>query len=69
MKKEMEVKVKETVNVALALVAEVEVEADDLAQAVEEPVQAVVKTELSPATTASKRVTWVMNALILQNKE
>lgn len=57
MKKEMEVKVKETVNVALALVAEVEVEADDLAQAVEEPVQAVVKTELSPATTASKRVT------------
>jgi hypothetical protein len=57
MKKEMEVKVKETVNVALALVAEVEVEADDLAQAVEEPVQVVVKTELSPATTASKRVT------------
>jgi hypothetical protein len=57
MKKEMEVKVKETANVALALVAEVEVEADDLAQAVEEPVQVVVKTELSPATTASKRVT------------
>jgi hypothetical protein len=57
MKKEMEVKVKETVNVALALVAEVEVEVDDLAQAVEEPVQVVVKTELSPATTASKRVT------------
>jgi hypothetical protein len=57
MKKEMEVKVKDTANVALALVAEVEVEVDDLAQAVEEPVQVVVKTELSPATTASKRVT------------